>query len=241
VFRAAIAAEHPAQLRPRAAQVTRRVSGELRAIAIGSVELKKMPRMDRLSARPTRRPEGSAKAVANDPKEQARLAEIELLQLVDTLPPNDALQAMLGQTARKFGTSVALITIVTRDRQFFKAYHGIDGELLEKRGTSREVSFCRHVVESDEHVPLVVADASASPTFADNPLVVSGVVGSYVGAPLITPSGHVLGTLCLIDQGPWLGSAAQVHALTETAKTIATALLDLADAKTGRKPRGKKK
>lgn len=162
-------------------------------------------------------------------RERARLAEIARLGIVNGRPPVKALQQFLSDTARKMGAGTALITIVTADRQYFKAYHGIEGKLLADRGTPHEESFCRHLVSADKHVPLVVPDTTQSPLFADNPLVRAGIVGSYVGAPLVSPEGHVLGSLCIIDRGRWMGSPAQVQALVALADKVVRDLVALAD------------
>ncbi|MCB9753579.1 MAG: sigma 54-interacting transcriptional regulator, partial [Myxococcales bacterium] len=70
---------------------------------------------------------------------------------------------------------------------------------LEVTETSRDVSFCGHVVAQSR--ALVVEDTLADERFADNPLVVGGPrVRFYAGFPLRTPEGHVLGTLCVLDR-----------------------------------------
>jgi PAS domain S-box-containing protein len=97
-------------------------------------------------------------------------------------------------TAHLLDVPFALVSLVDEDRQWFKARYGID--VTE---TPRDVSFCGHVVALDR--PLVVPDARADGRFADNPLVVGDPqVRFYLGYPLRTPDGHVLGTLCAIDQ-----------------------------------------
>ncbi|MCX5743336.1 MAG: GAF domain-containing protein [Proteobacteria bacterium] len=162
---------------------------------------------------------------ANDrAREAARLAELEHSELVDDLPPPTLLQHLLAGIAQQFGVSIALISLVTRDRQYFKAHYGLSGDLLEERGTSRASSFCRHVVEADHHEPLIVPNALENPLFADHPLVTSGMIGSYIGVPLVSPRGHVVGTLCLVDPGPWLGSAPLVDALVAHARAISMLL-----------------
>jgi diguanylate cyclase (GGDEF)-like protein/PAS domain S-box-containing protein len=69
--------------------------------------------------------------------------------------------------------------------------------------------------------PLVVPDAVHHPAFAQNPLVQEGLVGSYVGAPLETPSGDVLGTLCILDKKPLAFTAEDVDQLVLLARGVA--------------------
>jgi PAS domain-containing protein len=77
------------------------------------------------------------------------------------------------------------------------------------------------VVEGDLCQPLVVPDAASHPYFASNPLVMSGLVRSYAGAPLVTPSGHILGTLCIIDTKPLNIGPDEVDALVSLARRVA--------------------
>ncbi|MFT3765032.1 MAG: protein kinase [Minicystis sp.] len=126
-----------------------------------------------------------------------RLDRIAAMRLVDDGPPDAALQRLVEDVAREMRVPVAMVSLILRDRQWFKAHTGVTGRLLEERGSPKEGAFCRHVVESG--APLVVPDARNHPMFGAYPLVEDGTVGSYAGAPLTTPTGEVLGTLCIID------------------------------------------
>jgi PAS domain-containing protein len=139
--------------------------------------------------------------------------------VVDDAPPDDALQARVRKIAESFGTPIALVSVILEDRQWFKAYHGIAGELLARRGSPRGWSFCQHVVEGKR--ALVIPDAREHPVLASNPFVVSGQVTGYVGAPLETASGEVLGTLCVLDKRPLALDAVDIGRLVEAARAIA--------------------
>lgn len=134
-----------------------------------------------------------APAVPKD--EQARLLALARYQILDT-PPEAAFDGLTALAAHILDVPIALISIVDADRQWFKSAHG-----LEETQTPRDVSFCGHVVANDRE--LIVADALEDQRFADNPLVTGDPhVRFYVGIPLRTRDGSVLGTLCAIDQKP---------------------------------------
>lgn len=113
---------------------------------------------------------------------------------------------------------MALVSLVDSDRQWFKSRLG-----LAVCQTPREVSFCAHALSGDR--ALVVSDATLDPRFADNPLV-TGEPGLrfYAGAPLVTGTGYVLGTLCVLDVVPRALSGLQVEHLTALARQVVSQL-----------------
>jgi len=124
--------------------------------------------------------------------EPARLAALARYEVLDT-PAEEAFDDLCALAAEICGTTTALVSLVDEGRQWFKARLGLD-----VCSTNRDVAFCAHALT--ERQVLVVPDATADPRFADNPLV-TGPPGIrfYAGAPLVTPDGFVLGTLCVID------------------------------------------
>lgn len=95
-----------------------------------------------------------------------------------------------------FNVPVALVSLVEAERQIFPARLGV--ELCE---TSRAVSFCSHAIQGRDI--MVVPDATADSRFMDNPLVTGPMnIRFYAGAPLVSPSGHAVGTFCIIDTRP---------------------------------------
>lgn len=125
--------------------------------------------------------------------ERQRLVALERSGLVDT-PPEEAFDRLTWLAAQSLDTPIALLTLLTPTRQWFKAKVGLD--LPE---TPRGWAFCNHTILQKE--VFSVSDLSSDPRFADNPAV-KGEQGFrfYAGAPVHDENGHVVGSLCVIDR-----------------------------------------
>lgn len=129
------------------------------------------------------------------PNEEQRLAELQKYGILDT-PPEINLDELTYIASYICETPIGLISIIDKERQWFKAKIG-----LEAQQTPRDVSFCGHAIAQDEI--FVIENAELDVRFKDNPLVIGEPnVIFYAGAPLITPAGFKLGTLCVIDHKP---------------------------------------
>lgn len=117
-------------------------------------------------------------------------------------------------------TPYSVITLIDKDRQWFKATVGID-----VNETDRKSSFCGHAINTPDQT-FIIENAHEDVRFFDNPLVVDGLVGSYVGVPLVTPDGFPLGALCVIDPKPKKLAEFQVKSLEKLAHQV-TKLLEL--------------
>lgn len=124
--------------------------------------------------------------------EADRLAELRSLHVLDTLP-QDVFSHVTALAADICGSPIALITLVDEHRQWIKASQGMDIQ-----ETPREQSFCTHTVLDNDRV-LVVPDATRDERFAGLDMVRSGEVSFYAGAPIVTPQGHALGAVCVLD------------------------------------------
>jgi PAS domain S-box-containing protein len=151
--------------------------------------------------------------------EAERLAALRSYDILDTTP-EQIYDDLVRVAAHLLDMPIALVSLVDAERQWFKARVG-----LGAAETSREVSFCGHVVV--QRRPLVVPDALADPRFHDNPLVTGPPhVRFYAGAPLQSPEGHLLGTLCVIDHEPRSMNPTKLELLEALARQ-AVSLLEL--------------
>ena len=158
-------------------------------------------------------PAASPPAGGGRDRESWRQQALDQLEVLDT-PPEESFDGLVRAAAALCGTPVALITLVDRDRQWFKASVGL-GDLRE---TPREISFCTHTIE--QPALLEVEDARHDPFFATNPLVNGEPqVRFYAGAPLRLSGGAAVGTLCVIDYRPQRLSPEQRQLLQELATT----------------------
>ena len=150
--------------------------------------------------------------------EERRLAALRSLGVLDA-PADERLDRLTRLAAAALGTPIALVTLVDRERQRFKARHGLGTE-----ETHRDESFCAHALEGDG--PLVVPDALLDDRFAENPMVTGAPrIRFYAGHPLRTPEGAALGALCAIDTRPREPDAATLDLLRDLGALAAEELL----------------
>ena len=125
--------------------------------------------------------------------ERERLKEVNSYEIEDTLPEK-VYDDIAFLASALCGTPIALVTLMYKDRQWFKAVVGTD--LKENK---RELSFCTHAIAGEENV-MVVEDANEDVRFMHNPLVQGGPrIVFYAGASIVDKNGHGLGTVCVYD------------------------------------------
>ena len=149
--------------------------------------------------------------------EAARLAAVHGCGVLDTLPEAQY-DGIARLAAAICGTPIALVSLVDRDRQWFKARVG-----LAATQTPRASSFCDYALASPGLFE--VPDALADARFRGNPLVTGDPnIRFYAGVPLTDPDGYALGTLCVIDSTPRDLTAAQRDALATLAGQVVVLL-----------------
>jgi anti-sigma regulatory factor (Ser/Thr protein kinase) len=151
------------------------------------------------------------------PQESARLAALHRYQILDT-EPERAFDDLTMLASHICGTPMALITLVDADRQWFKSRVGITAS-----ETSRTISFCAHAIKQRDL--FIIADTRADERLRDNPLVTGDPhIRFYAGAPLVTPDGYALGTLCVVDRVTRTLTAEQVEALDALRRQVQSQL-----------------
>lgn len=149
-------------------------------------------------------------------QESARIAVLRSYRILDT-DADPAFDRITGLAATLFHVPIALVSLIDVNRQWFKSCVGVSS-----RETDRDVAFCAHAIHSDE--PLVIDDARDDARFRDNPMVTGEpFIRFYAGAPLVTPGGYRLGTLCLADKTPRKLTTAEI----ETLKTLSKIVVDM--------------
>jgi diguanylate cyclase (GGDEF)-like protein len=149
-----------------------------------------------------------------------RVAALRAYRILDT-ESEAAIGEIVALAARITECPIALISMVDAERTWFKARVG-----LTAAECPRDLAFCAHAILDPAH-PLVVADTTADPRFADNPLVTGAPdIRAYLGVPLVNHQGHALGTLCVLDHRPRAHDARTVGAVQVLARAV-TASLEL--------------
>lgn len=146
-----------------------------------------------------------------------RLAVLRETGLLDS--PNEANYDRLSRLAARFlGVPVVLVSLVDSDRQFFKSSLGLPGIWAARRETPLSHSFCQVVVRSGE--PLVVRDARDDQRVCENLAIRDLGVIAYLGVPLRTATGHVLGSFCAIDSMPRDWTDDQIATMQDLANSV---------------------
>ena len=148
------------------------------------------------------------------PDEAERLRALRELELLDS-EPEEEFGELVRRAAEATGAPIAVITLVDEARQWFKARVN-----LELESTDRDLAFCAHAILSPDDLT-IVPDTLEDERFDDNLLVTEDPnIRFYAGAPIFTPDGYPIGTLCVIDAAPRGLSEEQADALRDLAREV---------------------
>ena len=129
--------------------------------------------------------------------EAARLAALRRYEILDA-PPEPALDALTALLRVSLDAPTALLSLVDETRQWFKAK---DGFAPAAPSMPRDLAFCAVTMLAPD--PVVVPDMTGDARFAAHPLVIGPPhTRFYAGAPLVTPEGLRIGTVCVLSPEP---------------------------------------
>lgn len=151
----------------------------------------------------------------------SRLAALERLDLLDPAPEAE-FDRYTALASKMLDAPVALVSLVDSQHQVLKSRRGLGEPWASSGEMPLSHSYCQHAVETRS--PLVVSDAREHPLLRENLAIDDLGAIAYAGAPIITPEGDALGTLCVIDHVPRHWTRDQVDMLSDLAAAVATAI-----------------
>jgi len=161
--------------------------------------------------------------VGKDVRETERLRVLADLRLMNT-PSAPAFDALVQAAAAIFKCPIAIVSLVGKDRQWFKSKCGIDLE-----GSPRNIAFCDHTVRAQREI--VVEDTHLDARFRDNPFVIGAPhVRFYAGIPLSMDGINHLGSLCVFGLEPKIPTAEELEQLRRLACAVEGLLMAHRDA-----------
>lgn len=155
--------------------------------------------------------------------EKQRLESLHALSILDT-DEEERFDRITRMAKRLFDVSIALVSLVDENRQWFKSCVGLSVSEMP-----RDISFCGHAILDDD--VFIIPETLNDERFVDNPLVIGAPkIRFYAGCPLKTSNGEKIGTLCIIDQKPRAFSDDDIAALKDLAAMVETELTAIQQA-----------
>jgi PAS domain S-box-containing protein len=148
-----------------------------------------------------------------------RLAALRHTALLDT-PPEEGFDRLTRMASRLLGTPVALISLISEDRQFFKSAIGLPEPWASRRAAPLSFSFDAQVVSTGEQ--LVVEDARRHPLLRHSTAIRELGWVAYAGVPLVTRDGQTVGSFSVVDKMPRLWSERDIALLKDLAASVVT-------------------
>lgn len=157
--------------------------------------------------------------------EAARLRNLAEYSIWDSLP--EAEYTEITKLASYIcGTPISQLSIIGQDKQWIKAEYGSKSEGY----IDRSLTVCGHAVARPDEI-LIVPDLRVDERFHDNPVLLNAQLAFYAGVPLVTPEGHALGTLCVLDTEPKTLNQLQI----DTLKALANQVISLLELRRNKK------
>lgn len=155
--------------------------------------------------------------------EESRLKALHSIGLLDT-GPEECFDRVVRLAAQLFDVPRAALTLIDRERQWFKAQVGFSID-----ASPRECSICSHVI-CEPSGELILSDVAQDKRFYDNPNVIGEPhIRSYAGVTITDGNGFRLGALCVLDTTARQFSDKQLQGLRDLAAIVESELLSVVD------------
>lgn len=174
-----------------------------------------------MQTHPSKPPVAASSRLSAAVAERGRLKALRTEGLLDG-EPEPVFDRYARLAARVAATPTALVSVVSADAQHFAGMCGVAQPWADARQTPLSHSFCQHVVANS--APLIIEDAREDPVLHTNLAIADLDVIAYAGFPILSPSGHVLGSLCAIDSEPRVWQQPQLDALADIALLVGNEL-----------------
>ena len=158
-----------------------------------------------------------AATVAAVVRDAARLHAVEATGLLDS-PREDSYDRITAMAVSALDVPSAAVSVLDKDRQFFKSARGLSPEAAAARETAMEFSVCQYAVATGE--PLIIEDTRTDALLKNHPVVVAGDVIAYAGIPITDDDGHSIGTFCVWDDKPRRWGTGHIQLLTDLAEMV---------------------
>lgn len=152
------------------------------------------------------------RSTMGDPK---RLDALRRTALLDT-QPEECFDRLTRLAAKLTEVPASFVTLVDQNRDFYKSTYGF-GEPMASVRELKERSFCQYSITQEG--PLVLDDATQEPVFCEVPTVHSMGVRAYVGIPLVTQDGQIIGSFCAVDFKPKQWTERDIDILSDLARS----------------------
>jgi PAS domain S-box-containing protein len=153
----------------------------------------------------------SLTSVLADP---GRLAAVRQTKLLDT-PAEAVFDRLARLAARMLNAPIAILSLMDQERQFFKAAHGLPEPWASERQAPISTSMCRYVLVTGQ--PLVIGDLRWDALGSDNAFLAGLGAVAYMGTPLVSSTGHIVGAFCVADRRPRDWTAEDLASLRDMA------------------------
>lgn len=150
-------------------------------------------------------------------RDRERLRALDRTGLLDS-GPEASFDRLASLAQRLIDAPVALVSLVDRDRQYFKSCIGLAEPYAALRQTPLTHSICQYTLSSPE--PLIVPDARKDPRLAGTEAVTELSAVAYLGIPLVDTTGHILGSFCVIDHTHREWTASEVAIMADLAGAV---------------------